>query len=221
MAATHGRKSTVDSNVSEPHVLRGNISHQVQAFTDWSQARRFRILDTIKHDHSEIKSFYELIVSSTDPEEQTKYQNQFTWELARHTVGEELVVYPALEKYLDDGKELTRKDRAEHQTVKEKLKTFQDMKSTDPRFIPTLQSLWDDLQEHIRHEETEDIRWLEDALSEQESLGLSQSLNRTKLFVPSHAHPTAPSSPPFETAVGLLTAPLDRLSDLFRKWPAT
>jgi hypothetical protein len=59
------------------------------------------------------------------------------------------------------------------------------MRSTDPRFIPTIQSLWDDLQEHIHHEETEDIQLLEDALSEQESLELSQSLNRTKLFVPS------------------------------------
>jgi hypothetical protein len=32
------------------------------------------------------------------------------------------------------------------------------MRSTDPRFIPTIQSLWDDLQEHIHHEETEDIQ---------------------------------------------------------------
>ncbi|KAF7117197.1 hypothetical protein CNMCM5793_005917 [Aspergillus hiratsukae] len=213
MASTQGR--------SEPHVLRGNISHQVQAFTDWSQARRFRILDTIKHDHSEIKAFYELIVASSNPDEQTRFRNQFVWELARHAVSEELVVYPAMEKYLDDGKELARRDREEHQTVKEKLHTIQDMKPSDPNFMPTLQSLWADLESHMAHEESEDLLWLEDALSEQESLGLSQSLERTKLFVPSHAHPKAPSAPPFETAVGLLTAPLDRLEDLFRKWPAT
>jgi hypothetical protein len=95
------------------------------------------------------------------------------------------------------------------------------MKPSDPNFLPTLQSLWADLEAHMAHEESEDLLWLEDALSEQESLGLSQKLERTKLFVPSHAHPKAPSTPPFETAVGLLTAPLDRLEDLFRKWPNT
>ncbi|RHZ49458.1 HHE domain protein [Aspergillus thermomutatus] len=222
MAATHGRKPTTDDSIFEPHILRGNLSDQVQNFSDWASARKFRILDTVKHDHREIKSFYELIVKSTDPAEQTKYQNQFTWELARHTVGEELVVYPAFEKYLEDGKELARRDRVEHQNVvKEQLKIFQDMKSTDPNFIPTLESLWSDLQEHIHHEEEDDIQRLDDALSQEESVGLSQALNRTKIFAPSHAHPMAPSAPPFETAAGLLTAPLDHLADLFRKWPSS
>lgn len=75
------------------------------------------ISDSIKHDHVELKSFADLILKSTDPDEQTRYQNQFTWELARHAVGEELVVYPALEKYLKDGEELANKDRREHQSV--------------------------------------------------------------------------------------------------------
>ena len=41
------------------------------------------------------------------------------------------------------------------------------------------------------------------------------------MFVPSRSHPSAPSKPPFETAVGLLTAPIDHLADLFRSWPDT
>lgn len=88
------------------------------------------------------------------------------------------------------------------------------------RFRPTLESLMADLKEHMISEETEDIPRLDDALSEEESVGLSQSLNRTKMFVPSRSHPSAPSTPPFDTAVGLLTAPLDRVADVFRKWPS-
>lgn len=76
-----------------------------------------RISDSIKNDHVELKSFADLILKSTDPDEQTRFQNQFTWELARHAVGEELVVYPALEKYLKDGEELAERDRQEHQSV--------------------------------------------------------------------------------------------------------
>lgn len=43
----------------------------------------------------------------------------FTWELARHSVAEELVLYPAMERYLEGerGREMAEKDREEHQTV--------------------------------------------------------------------------------------------------------
>jgi len=33
------------------------------------------------------------------------------------------------------------------------------------------------------------------------------------------AHPNAPNKPPFETVAGLLAAPLDKLRDLFEKFP--
>lgn len=50
-------------------------------------------------------------------DERTQFQNLFTWELARHSIGEELVVYPAFEKHVRDGVVLADKDRREHQTV--------------------------------------------------------------------------------------------------------
>lgn len=79
----------------------------------------------------------------------------------------------------------------------------------------------EDLKQHIHEEETSDLLKLEAALSEEESLSLSKSFGRTKMFVPSRAHPSAPNKPPFETAVGLITAPIDHLADLFRQWPHT
>lgn len=103
--------------------------------------------------------------------------------------------------------------------VKEKLKTFQNLSATDPNFISTITSLMKDLSQHIKEEETNDLLQLEDALSQHESEGLAKSFERTKIFVPSRSHPSAPSKPPFETAVGLLTAPIDQVADLFRKWP--
>jgi hypothetical protein len=69
------------------------------------------IINAIKHDHCELDAYYDCIVKSVDADEQTRYQNQLTWELARHSIGEELVV----ERYVDGGAELARKDREEHQ----------------------------------------------------------------------------------------------------------
>ncbi|KKA23739.1 HHE domain protein [Rasamsonia emersonii CBS 393.64] len=169
-----------------------------------------RILDTIKRDHREIEACYDRIIKSTDPDEQTRFQNQFTWELARHAVGEELVLYPALEKHLPDGHELAEKDRNESQT---------NMSCSDPQFLPTIRALMDDLSQHLKEEETNDVPKLDNALSWQESNRLARSFDRTKMFVPTRSHPGAPNRPPFETAVALLTAPIDRLADIFRKWP--
>ncbi len=105
--------------------------------------------------------------------------------------------------------------------VKEELKKFQNMKPADPEFEPTIKALMADLSTHIQEEEQQDLPKLEDAISREESEKLSTSFGRTKIFVPSRSHPSAPDKPPFETAVGLLTAPIDHLADLFRTWPHT
>lgn len=76
-----------------------------------------RITDTIKKDHREIESYYGKIITSKDEDEQTRFQNLFTWELARHSIGEELVVYPLFEKLLSDGVAMANKDRNQHLKV--------------------------------------------------------------------------------------------------------
>ena len=79
---------------------------------------RTTIADAIKQDHRELQSYYKNIVNAKDEDTKVRYQNQFTWELARHSIGEELLLYPAFEKHLSDGKERAKKDREEHGKVK-------------------------------------------------------------------------------------------------------
>ena len=77
-----------------------------------------KVSDVVIHDHKELKDYYDKILSATDGDTKTRWQNQFCWELARHSIAEELVVYPALEKNLGAmGKEKAEKDRAQHQDV--------------------------------------------------------------------------------------------------------
>lgn len=178
-----------------------------------------RILPTIESEHRELEYHAHKILNSADTDERTRYQNLLTRELARHIISEELVVYPALAKHVDDGQDRADKRRIEHQTIKEQLNAFQGLRATDPRFAPTLEFLLDDLEYHFKQEESSDLPALEDALSQADSEALTKSLDRTKMFVPSRSHLLAPSKPPFGTAVGLLTAPIDIVADIFRKWP--
>ena len=77
------------------------------------------VSDSIIHDHEELKDYYNKIKNASDSDTKTRWRNQFVWELARHSIAEELVVYPAMEKYITPGgKQMAEKDREEHQTVR-------------------------------------------------------------------------------------------------------
>ncbi|KAJ5489767.1 hypothetical protein N7539_004657 [Penicillium diatomitis] len=175
-----------------------------------------RLTDVISADHRELQAYYDRMVNSDDPDEQTRFQNQLTWGLARHVVGEELVLFPALDRYLGPG-EATH-DRSQHQTIKEKLQVFQDLNTSDPRFVPTLTMLMDDLASHAQIEESKDLVKLEGAITAEESQRLARSYGRTKWFAPTRAHPNLPAAP-YQSISSFLAAPKDYLQDLFRKWP--
>jgi len=183
------------------------------------------VTDALTKDHRELESYYNEVVNSTDKDHQQRYGNQFTWELARHSVAEELIIYPAFEKYLGaKGKGMADKDRAEHHEVKEFLKEFQNMSPKDKEYIPKLKRLFQSLEQHIKEEEHDDIPALEKVLAEDHNYtGVSESLaknfGRTKMLVPSRSHPSAGENPPFESVMGLLTAPIDHIADIFRKFP--
>lgn len=72
---------------------------------------------TLKQDHLQIQAIYQRIVASDSRDEQIRWQNLFVWEVARNTVGEELVLYPALEKHVQGGDRLAKKGRQENQEV--------------------------------------------------------------------------------------------------------
>ena len=83
-----------------------------------SSANETRVMEAIKHDHAELRDYYHKILDAKDADTKARWQNQFTWELARHSIGEELVVYPAMERNMgDEGKQMADKDRTEHNKV--------------------------------------------------------------------------------------------------------
>lgn len=96
-----------------------NTATKVDAQTaTMASANTGTVSEAIKHDHAELKEYYINILSAKDDDSKIRWQNQFTWELARHSIGEELVVYPAMEKYMgEEGKHLAQKDRDEHNKV--------------------------------------------------------------------------------------------------------
>lgn len=96
---------------------------------------------------------------------------------------------------------------------------FQGTDATDPNFMDLIKGLMGNLSDHIKEEESIDLVKIEEKLDPEESDQMATSFERTKMFVPTRSHPSAPNKPPFETAVGLLAAPIDKVADLFRSFP--
>ncbi|KAI0537586.1 hypothetical protein GGR58DRAFT_513678 [Xylaria digitata] len=179
-----------------------------------------KVDEAIKEDHRQLKDYYNRVINSKDLDEQERYGNAFIWELARHSIAEEIVVYPAFERDIQGGQGIADNDLAQHQNIKEQLYEFQKLKPRDHAYLSTLKRLFEDLQTHIKEEEENHLVKLEKKLSLSESKELSHSFERTKMLTPTRSHPSTPNKPPFETVVGLMTAPVDKLRDLlFTKFP--
>ncbi|EIN05599.1 hypothetical protein PUNSTDRAFT_115984 [Punctularia strigosozonata HHB-11173 SS5] len=166
----------------------------------------------IKEDHDEMYEYhalYQKARESGNVDAQERWARQLIWEIARHAVGEEIIVYPLMEAKLGQkGIELADHDRREHQVVKILLSKLEGL-------TPVMEHL----KPHNDDEEKTDLPMLEPVLGEAASQDAASQFSRTKKFVPTRAHPSAPNRPPYEILVGFLAMPLDKLQDLFAKFP--
>lgn len=98
-------------------LLRATVLDHTQHAFSTSAAAAGAVSDAIQHDHRELEEYYDNIINAKDSDTKDRWRNQFIWELARHSIAEELVVYPAMERNLFNGMEMAEKDRCEHATV--------------------------------------------------------------------------------------------------------
>jgi len=188
-----------------------------------AMAHQKTLTEAIKEDHQEMYEYYDEYTrarNNSDVDAEGRWARQLTWEVARHAVGEEIVVYPLMEKHLGaKGLKLTDNDRADHQYVKELLSNLESLTPGHSDYHETMAKMISHLRPHNDSEEREDLPMLEPILGDKASKEAAAQFSRTKKFVPTRAHPCAPNKPPFETLLGFLEAPIDKLKDLFASFP--
>ncbi|KAF9556871.1 hypothetical protein CPC08DRAFT_764939 [Agrocybe pediades] len=179
------------------------------------------LIEAIADDHQELYTYYyEYVKNKGNIDAQERWARQLIWEVARHAIGEELVVYPLMEKHLGaEGKRLADEDRQEHLQVKELLYQIESVKVGTEEHASILKAVVDHLKPHNDSEEQKDLPALQKAIGNDAAAEAAASFKRTKKFVPTRSHPSAPDQPPMETVAGLMAAPLDKLKDMFAKFP--
>jgi len=184
-------------------------------------SRHSALWEAVAEDHQEMYEYFDSYQKAHgDFAAQQRFANQLLWEVARHAVGEEIVVYPLMEKHLGpEGLAAADKDRAEHQHVKELLYKLEHLQAGNADFDTTIKQVMDHLRPHNNDEETKDLPQLEAKMSPDELTKAAADFKRTKQFAPTRAHPSAPNKPPYETIAGLFALPLDKLKDMFTSFP--
>lgn len=123
LSFSYGNEPLAKTMLLSPATVRIATLNNLSRFASNKSVSQIAAMSTISNaiikDHRELKDYYNQVINNTgNHDHQQRFGNQFTWELARHSVGEELVVYPAMEKHLGQkGKDMAEHDRKEHHEV--------------------------------------------------------------------------------------------------------
>ncbi|KAG0611111.1 hypothetical protein M758_7G116900 [Ceratodon purpureus] len=180
------------------------------------------IIDKVKQDHKELEeaySNYKKFHKQGDEEEANKWFNQFVWEVSRHSVTEELVLYPLIALQGEKGQKLADQSREEHQEAKNMLAEIQGINDPD-LFEKKFDEIMAVLRKHIDFEEKEDLEYLKQHVDQagREAAGTTFALGKN--LVPTKPHAAVPNkSAALEAALGLFVTPIDNLRNIFEKFP--
>src|SRR5688500_15652748 len=83
------------------------------------------MVSVLTKDHEEIKEYFRKIESATDAKSRRDAADELTAEVARHSVAEEMYVYPAARDVLPDGDQLVDEEIKEHAEAEELLKRWE------------------------------------------------------------------------------------------------
>ncbi|CAG8473400.1 2047_t:CDS:2 [Diversispora eburnea] len=177
--------------------------------------RQIDVITCAREDHSIIRHLGERFDKEMDNHEKQKIAN--TVILAIHSHTEEIIVYPEL-KILHDGENLADHSREEHLEIKKDLSKLDEIKVSDIGYNELFKKIMKTFDKHAREEENEIFPGLANEIHENKRKELGRKFIITRSTVPTRPHPSAPDKPPMEIAVGLATAPLDKLRDAPRDY---
>src|SRR5688572_13875746 len=107
-----------------------------------TDARRDRdVVDVLTADHREVTDLISEIWATTDPERRRDLADMVIAELVRHSVAEEMHVYPVMRKHLPDGEQAVKHDTEEHKQIERTLKDLEGVDPNDARFTELVRSL--------------------------------------------------------------------------------
>src|ERR671916_440310 len=128
-----------------------------------------------------------------------------TIELVRHSVAEEVLVYPPVEDKVSA--EEAEHAREEHAEAEETLHRLENLDADDPAFDDELTTLMAEIRHHIADEEGQMFAHMRQVIDADELRRLGARVEAFKKVAPTRPHPNVPNKPLPRIAAGGGPAP--------------
>ena len=171
------------------------------------------VIDLLMSEHREVESLLDQIAQTEQQPNARDIADQVIAMLIKHSVAEEMYVYPAMEQYLEDGKQDVEHDKAEHQELEELLKQLEGLDVSDPQFPQCVSRIQEVLADHVSDEESEQFPKMRAAIPAETLVELRGKVEMAEKIAPTRPHPQAPHSELFHKLVGPGVGMVDRLRD--------
>jgi len=176
------------------------------------------VIDVLEHDHREVEEMFAELESlrgaGTDEARARRkaVTEQVTIELVRHSVAEEVLVYPRVEDKVSA--EEAEHARKEHAEAEETLHRLEQLDADDPAFDDELATLMREIRHHIEDEEGEMFAHMRQVIDADELRSLGARVEAFKKVAPTRPHPHVPNEQLPRMAAGPAASLFDRMRDL-------
>jgi hemerythrin superfamily protein len=171
------------------------------------------VVDILTADHREAKDLIAQIWATQGAEQRRDLADTLISELVRHSVAEEMYVYPAMRKHLPDGDKAVEHDVEEHKELESTMKQMESVEADSERFTELVRQLETILRDHIEDEEADQFPQLRARIPREELVQMGSQVENAKQVAPTRPHPSAPNNQVFHKLVGPGVGMVDRLRD--------
>jgi hypothetical protein len=176
------------------------------------------VIEILEQDHREVEQMFaelESLRGAATEEAKSRRKTvteQVTIELVRHSVAEEVLVYPQVEKKVSA--EEAEHAREEHAEAEETLQRLEKLDADDPAFDDELATLMAEIRHHIKDEEGQMFVHMRQVIDADELRKLGDRVEAFKKVAPTRPHPHVPNEPLPRMAAGPAASLFDRMRDL-------
>jgi hemerythrin superfamily protein len=171
------------------------------------------VVDELTADHREATALLDQLLTATDPQTRRDMADTAITELVRHSVAEEMYVYPVMRDEVPGGAEEVEHDIEEHKELERTMKELEGVDADDPRFTELVTELRSQLHHHATDEENDQFPKLRSHVSREKLVEMREQVDKAKKLAPTRPHPGAPNSAVFHKLVGPGVGLMDRVRD--------
>ncbi|NKQ23634.1 hemerythrin domain-containing protein [Streptomyces galbus] len=172
------------------------------------------VIDELMTDHREVEELFGKIEALPSGHKDRKvYADQAVMELVRHSVAEEMYLYPAVREHVAGGDALADKELEDHAEAEQLMKDLEGCEADDPDFDRLMTKLMAEIRSHVADEEGNLFVRLRASCPPEALDKLGDKVRQAKKVAPTRPHPAARDHPPANKMLAPGAGLVDRLRD--------